>query len=80
MPVRAGADGEEILLELYDRLVEPVTVAPTVRIDFPAGSSPLAATCGHDARLAQKWDLVIAGREIATALRDVIPFPLPVTP
>ncbi|MGB3444330.1 MAG: amino acid--tRNA ligase-related protein [Actinophytocola sp.] len=71
VPVRIDADAEEIALELYDRLVEPATLGPTFHTDFPAGPSPLAATCGHDERLAQKWDLVIGGREIATAYTEL---------
>lgn len=71
LPVRDEADRDEITLELYDRLVEPATVAPTIHTDFPAGPSPLAHTCTHDPRLAQKWDLVIAGREIATAYTEL---------
>lgn len=71
VPVRAGADADEIVLEVYDRLVEPNTLAPTFHVDFPAGPSPLAQTCGHDERLAQKWDLVIGGREIATAYTEL---------
>ena len=71
VPVRAGADADEIALELYDRLVEPSTLAPTIHTDFPASRSPLARTCAHDERLAQKWDLVIDGREIATAYTEL---------
>jgi elongation factor P--beta-lysine ligase/N-dimethylarginine dimethylaminohydrolase len=69
--VRADGDAPELLLELYDQLVEPATVAPTFYIDFPASPSPLARTCDHDARLAQKWDLVIDGREVATAYTEL---------
>ncbi|UKD50936.1 hypothetical protein L3Q65_01170 (plasmid) [Amycolatopsis sp. FU40] len=71
VPVRAGAGAEEIALELYDRLVEADTIAPTFYVDFPAGPSPLAAACPRDERLAQKWDLVIGGREIATAYTEL---------
>lgn len=71
VPVRADAGAEEIALELYDRLVEAATLAPTFYVDFPAGPSPLAQASGHDARLAQKWDLVIGGREIATAYTEL---------
>lgn len=71
VPVRAGAGADEIALELYDRLVEAATITPTFYVDFPAGPSPLAATCEHDARLAQKWDLVVGGREIATAYTEL---------
>lgn len=52
VPTRATAGADEILLELYDHLVEPDTIAPTVYTDFPAGPSPLAQTCAHDPRLA----------------------------
>ena len=69
--IRHGADTDEILLELYDRLVEPNTLGPIVYSDFPAGRSPLAQPCAHDRRLAQKWDLVIDGREIATAYTEL---------
>lgn len=71
VPVRTGTGAEEIALELYDRLVEADTIAPTFYVDFPAGPSPLAAACVRDARLAQKWDLVIGGREIATAYTEL---------
>ncbi|MGW4527872.1 amino acid--tRNA ligase-related protein [Amycolatopsis sp. NPDC004378] len=71
VPVRNGADVDEIVLEVYDRLVEPNTVAPTFHVDFPAGPSPLAQICAHDERLAQKWDLVIGGREVATAYTEL---------
>ena len=68
--VRSGAGADDIVQKLYDRLVEPATVTPTFYADFPAGPSPLALECTHDRRLAQKWDLVIGGREIATAYTE----------
>lgn len=71
VPVRPGANAEELALELYDRLVEPATTEPSVYTDFPAGPSPLAERCAHDPRLAQKWDLVVDGREIATAYTEL---------
>ena len=70
VPVRAGASADDIALALYDRLVEPGTSGPAIYTDFPAGPSPLARACPHDRRLAQKWDLVIDGREIATAYTE----------
>jgi lysyl-tRNA synthetase class 2 len=68
--VRAQAGADEIALELYDRLVEPATDAPVFYTDFPAGPSPLARPSDEDGRVAQKWDLVIGGREIATAYTE----------
>lgn len=61
---------DDIALTLYDRLAEPAARGPVFHVDFPAGPSPLARPCARDARLAQKWDLVIGGREIATAYTE----------
>jgi lysyl-tRNA synthetase class 2 len=72
LPSTAGADDPDaIVLALYDRVVEPATTAPTWYTHFPAGASPLAAACPHDPRLAHKADLVIRGREIATAYSEL---------
>ncbi len=62
--------GEE-LLELYERLVEARTVAPTFYRDFPVEVSPLARRHRRDPRLAEKWDLVAFGSEIATAYSEL---------
>lgn len=62
---------DELVLELYDRLVESATVTPTFYVNFPVSQSPLAEACGHDERLAQKWDLVIDGREVATGYTEL---------
>lgn len=70
VPVRAGSGADDIALELYDRVVEPRTAGPVFYADFPAGPSPLALESPDDRRLAQKWDLVIGGREIATAYTE----------
>jgi len=63
--------GDQILLALYDHLVEPATSAPTFYTGFPASCSPLAAADPAQPRHAQKWDLVIGGREIATAYTEL---------
>jgi elongation factor P--beta-lysine ligase/N-dimethylarginine dimethylaminohydrolase len=70
VPVRAGAGADDIALALYDHLVEPQSTGPVIYYDFPAGPSPLARACPRDRCLAQKWDLVIDGREIATAYTE----------
>lgn len=69
VPIRSAAAGD-LVLTLYDQLVEATTTGPVIYTDFPAGPSPLARPCPHDRRLAQKWDLVIGGREIATAYTE----------
>ena len=41
MPHQSGWDAGEIVLEMYEHLVEERTVAPTFYIDFPTEVSPL---------------------------------------
>ncbi|WP_432942859.1 bifunctional lysylphosphatidylglycerol synthetase/lysine--tRNA ligase LysX [Kribbella sp. CA-253562] len=72
--VRAGFEltAGELVLELYDELVEPRTTLPTFYTDFPLETSPL--TRGHrtDPRLAERWDLVAFGAEIGTAYSELV--------
>ncbi|GII90177.1 bifunctional lysylphosphatidylglycerol synthetase/lysine--tRNA ligase LysX [Sinosporangium siamense] len=60
-----------VVLELYERLVEERTVNPTFYIDFPVETSPLARPHRGDPRLAERWDLVAYGTEIATAYSEL---------
>jgi len=62
----------EILLELYEHLVEPTLLAPTFVRDYPASVRPLARPHRADPRLAEAWDLVVAGRELAPAYSELV--------
>lgn len=66
-----GLSADETLLHLYDHLVEPTLITPTFVTGFPTSCSPLAERDPEDHYLAQKWDLVIAGREIATGYTEL---------
>ncbi|ONI68332.1 lysine--tRNA ligase [Kribbella sp. ALI-6-A] len=72
--IKAGFElsAGELVLELYDELVEPRTTLPTFYTDFPLETSPL--TRGHrtDPRLAERWDLVAFGAEIGTAYSELV--------
>ena len=57
----------QVVLELYERLVEERTTEPTFYRDFPTEVSPLTRVHRADPRLAERWDLVAFGREIGTA-------------
>lgn len=61
-----------IVLELYERLCEHRTVAPTFYCDFPAEVSPLTRQHRLDPRLAERWDLVCFGAEIGTAYSELV--------
>ena len=61
-----------VILELYEHLVEDVTVRPTFYTDFPAEVSPLTRAHRDDPRLAERWDLVGFGAEIGTAYSELV--------
>ena len=62
----------ELVLELYDELVEPTTTMPTFYTDFPLETSPLTRTHRSEPRLAERWDLVAFGAEIGTAYSELV--------
>jgi lysyl-tRNA synthetase class 2 len=72
VPVQPGWAAGAVVLELYERLVEARTGAPTFYTDFPTEVSPLARGHRGDPRLAERWDLVAFGTEIGTAYTELI--------
>jgi lysyl-tRNA synthetase, class II len=62
----------QVLVELYEHLVEAKTVLPTFYRDFPVEVSPLTRANRDDPRLAEKWDLVAFGTEIGTGYSELV--------
>ncbi len=61
----------DVVLELYEHLVERRTAQPTFYRDFPVEVSPLTRHHRGDPRLAERWDLVAFGTEIATGYSEL---------
>jgi lysyl-tRNA synthetase, class II len=61
----------DVALELYEHLVERRTGQPTFYRDFPVEVSPLTRRHRQDPRLAERWDLVAFGTEIATGYSEL---------
>ncbi|MFJ6572454.1 bifunctional lysylphosphatidylglycerol synthetase/lysine--tRNA ligase LysX [Streptomyces sp. NPDC091292] len=61
----------DLVLEMYERLVEERTGAPTFYKDFPTEVSPLTRQHRTDPRLAERWDLVAFGTELGTAYSEL---------
>jgi lysyl-tRNA synthetase, class II len=61
----------QVVLEMYERLVESATVAPTFYRDFPVEVSPLTRQHRDDPRLAERWDLVAFGTELGTGYSEL---------
>jgi lysyl-tRNA synthetase class 2 len=71
VPLRPGWSAGEIVLELYEKLVEHTLVQPTFVRDYPVIARPLARPHRLDPRLAEAWDLVIGGVELAPAYSEL---------
>jgi lysyl-tRNA synthetase, class II len=67
-----GWNRGQVVLELYEHLVEARTVAPTFYRDFPVEVSPLTRQHRSDPRLAERWDLVAFGAEIGTGYSELV--------
>jgi lysyl-tRNA synthetase class 2 len=61
----------QIILELYEHLAESKTVLPTFYTDFPQSVSPLTKAHRDNKLLAEKWDLVTFGFELATGYSEL---------
>jgi lysyl-tRNA synthetase, class II len=58
--------------ELFEHLCEPSLQAPTFVRDFPAETTPLTRAHRETPGLTEKWDLYIAGVELATAYSELV--------
>ncbi|MBF5002115.1 bifunctional lysylphosphatidylglycerol synthetase/lysine--tRNA ligase LysX [Nocardia sp. BSTN01] len=71
VPYQPGWDAGQIVLEMYEHLVEDRTLEPTFYIDFPTSVSPLTRAHRRIAGVAERWDLVAWGVELGTAYSEL---------
>ncbi len=72
IPVEPAWQAGQVVLELYEHLVEAQTVEPTFYRDFPVEVSPLTRAHRTDPRVAERWDLVAFGAEIGTGYSELV--------
>ena len=57
--------------ELFDEFVESKLIDPTFVVDFPIEISPLARRSDENPEIAERFELFIAGREIANGFNEL---------
>ena len=61
----------KLLDEIFSDLVEPKLIQPTFITDYPVELSPLAKRKPEQPELVERFELFIAGREIANAFSEL---------
>ncbi len=69
--IRPGWGWAKLLVELFEARVERQLVQPTFVTDFPAELSPLAKARTDDPRFVQRFELYVAGLEMANAYTEL---------
>ena len=62
----------KLLLELYEKTTEPGLWGPVLVMDFPAEVSPLARRHRRDPELVERFEAIVAGRELVNAFSELV--------
>jgi lysyl-tRNA synthetase class 2 len=62
----------QIILEMFEQLVEETLVQPTFVCDYPASVRPLAREHRSKPGLVEAWDLIIGGVELAPSYSELV--------
>jgi lysyl-tRNA synthetase class 2 len=69
--VEPGYGLGKIITEIFEKTVEPKLIDPTFITEYPAEVSPLARRSDHDPFVTDRFELMIAGREIANGFSEL---------
>jgi lysyl-tRNA synthetase class 2 len=69
--LQPGWGAAEIVVELYEQLVEETLLTPTFVMDYPEAVKPLAKPHRSKPGLNEAWDLVVNGVELAPAYSEL---------
>jgi len=71
IPIKSPWGWAKLLVELFEARVQAQLIQPTFVTDFPAELSPLAKARTDDSRYAQRFELFVAGLEVANAYTEL---------
>jgi lysyl-tRNA synthetase class 2 len=71
IPVKAGWGAGKLLIEIFERTAEHALLDPTFVTGFPAEVSPLARRTDADPFLTDRFELYVAGRELANGFSEL---------
>ncbi|MDA8387034.1 MAG: lysine--tRNA ligase [Nitrospiraceae bacterium] len=71
MEIAPGASFGKVLDEIFKEMVEPTLIQPAFITDYPVELSPLAKRKPSEPSLVERFELFIAGREIANAFSEL---------
>jgi lysyl-tRNA synthetase class 2 len=71
IPLPPGAPYGKVLAEVFEKTAEAALVQPTFVVDYPVEISPLARQSDRDPTLVDRFELYVAGREIANGFSEL---------
>ncbi len=66
-----GWGSGRLMFEAYDELVESTVDGPVIVYDYPRETSPLAKPHRDDPALVERFEVIVAGRELANAYSEL---------
>jgi len=69
--VPAGTPHGKLLVEVFEKTAEAGLVQPTFVVDYPVEVSPLARLADRDARIVDRFELLVGGRELANGFSEL---------
>jgi lysyl-tRNA synthetase class 2 len=70
-PRSTRASAGEAVLDLFERYAESELIQPTIVYDFPVEASPLSKNKPEEPELVERFEIYIAGMEIANAYTEL---------